>query len=147
MNEQLKKYKESLAIVEQIEDELYKMVAFLFKGVKTFRQFYFDKLVYNSTGETSHLRLSYWLCGEEDYITYNVPNTILEDYFDGNKDKAKKDFEQFLIEDEKRKEEQKRKDQEERERKQKEAEEQAKNQKEIDERNLYEKLKQKYGEN
>ena len=39
------------------------------------------------------------------------------------------------------------KDKEEMERKQKEAEEQAKIQKEIDERNLYEKLKQKYGEN
>ena len=147
MNEKLLKYRESLKCVDEMEDELYNMVAFLFKGVNTARQFYFDRLVYNAPGETSELRLSYWICGDEDYITYSVPNTILDDYFDGNKDKAKKDFEQFLIDEEKRREEQMRKDKEERERKQREAEEQAKIQKEIDERNLYEKLKQKYGEN
>ena len=33
MNERLQKYKESLAIVDQMEDELYNMVAFLFKNV------------------------------------------------------------------------------------------------------------------
>ena len=147
MNEKLLKYRESLKIVDEIEDELYKMVAFLFKGVKPFRQFYFDKLVYNAPGETSKLRFSYWSCGEEENEDYNVPNTIIEKYFDGKKDEAKEEFVQFLKDDAIKREEAHNAYIKEQQEKAKQREQDLAKQKEIDERNLYEKLKQKYGEN
>lgn len=102
MNEQLKKYKESLAIVDKMEDELYNMVTFLFKNVYINSKFfsnttkYFEKLDYNGDGETSNLRVSFWSCGEEENEDYKVPNTIIEKYFEGKKDEAKEEFVQFL---------------------------------------------------
>ena len=153
MNEQLKKYKESLAIVEQMEDELYKMVAFLFKGVTINSKFvsnttkYFEKLDYNGVGETSKLRVSYWSCGEEENEEYEVPNTIIEKYFDGKKDEAKEEFIQFLKDDAISRENAHNAYIKEQQEKAKQREIELAKQKEIDERNLYEKLKQKYGEN
>lgn len=153
MNERLKKYKESLAIVDQMEDELYNMVAFLFKNVTIDSKFvsnttkYFEQLVYNAPGETSKLRVSYWSCGEEENEDYNVPNTIIEKYFDGKKDEAKEEFVQFLKDDAISRENAHNAFIKEQQEKAKQREQELAKQKEIDERNLYEKLKQKYGEN
>lgn len=105
MNEKLLKYRESLKIVDEMEDELYNMVTFLFKDVYINSKFvsnttkYFEQLVYNAPGETSKLRVSYWSCGEEENEDYNVPNTIIEKYFEGKKDEAKEEFVQFLKND------------------------------------------------
>lgn len=152
MNERLKTYKESLAIVDQMEDELYKMVAFLFKNVSINSKFfsnttkYFEKLDYNGDGKTSTLRVSFWTCGEEENEDYEVPNTIIEKYFDGNKDEAKAEFVQFLNGEAIRRENAFNAYIREQQEKAKEREQELAKQKEIDERNLYEKLKQKYGE-
>ena len=153
MNEKLLKYRESLKIVDEMEDELYKMVDFLFKNVTINSKFvsnttkYFEKLVYNAPGETSKLRVSYWSCGEEENEEYNVPNTIIEKYFEGKKDEAKEEFVQFLKEDAISRENAYNAMIKEQQEKAKRREEELAKQKEIDERNLYEKLKQKYGEN
>lgn len=153
MNEQLKKYKESLAIVDKMEDELYNMVTFLFKNVYINSKFfsnttkYFEKLDYNGDGETSNLRVSFWSCGEEENEDYKVPNTIIEKYFDGNKDEAKEEFVQFLKGEAIRRENAFNAYIKEQQEKAKQREQDLAKQKEIDERNLYEKLKQKYGEN
>lgn len=153
MNEKLLKYRESLKIVDEMEDELYNMVAFLFKNVTIDSKFvsnttkYFEQLVYNAPGETSKLRVSYWSCGEEENEDYNVPNTIIEKYFDGKKDEAKEEFVQFLKDDAIKREEAHNAFIKEQEEKAKQRELDLAKQKEIDERNLYEKLKQKYGEN
>ena len=153
MNERLQKYKESLAIVDQMEDELYNMVAFLFKNVTINSNFfsnttkYFEKLDYNGDGETSKLRVSYWSCGEEENEDYDVPNTIIEKYFEGKKDEAKEEFVQFLKDDAISRENAHNAFIKEQQEKAKQREIELAKQKEIDERNLYEKLKQKYGEN
>ena len=153
MNEKLLKYRESLKIVDEMEDELYKMVDFLFKNVTINSKFvsnttkYFEKLVYNAPGETSKLRVSYWSCGEEENEEYNVPNTIIEKYFEGKKDEAKEEFVQFLKDDAISRENAYNAMIQEQQEKAKRREEELAKQKEIDERNLYEKLKQKYGEN
>lgn len=153
MNEKLLKYRESLKIVDEMEDELYKMVDFLFKNVTIDSKFvsnttkYFEKLVYNAPGETSKLRVSYWSCGEEENEDYNVPNTIIEKYFEGKKDEAKEEFVQFLKEDAISRENAYNAMIKEQQEKAKIREQELAKQKEIDERNLYEKLKQKYGEN
>ena len=153
MNEKLLKYRESLKCVEEMEDELYNMVAFLFKNVTINSKFvsnttkYFEKLIYNAPGETSKLRVSYWSCGEEENEEYNVPNTILEKYFDGKKDEAKEEFVQFLKDDAISRENAHNAFIKEQQEKAKQREIELAKQKEIDERNLYEKLKQKYGEN
>ena len=153
MNERLKKYKESLAIVDQMEDELYNMVAFLFKNVTIKSNFfsnttkYFEKLDYNGDGETSKLRVSYWSSGEEENEDFEVPNTIIEKYFEGNKDEAKEEFVQFLKNEALRRENAHNAFIKEQQEKAKIREQELAKQKEIDERNLYEKLKQKYGEN
>ena len=153
MNERLQKYKESLAIVDQMEDELYNMVAFLFKNVTINSKFvsnttkYFEKLDYNGDGETSKLRLSFWSSGEEETEDYEVPNTIIEKYFEGKKDEAKEEFVQFLKNDALRRENAHNAFIKEQQEKAKIREQELAKQKEIDERNLYEKLKQKYGEN
>lgn len=153
MNEKLLKYRESLKIVDEMEDELYNMVAFLFKNVTIDSKFvsnttkYFEKLDYKGDSETSTLRVSFWSSGEEEYEDFEVPNTIIEKYFDGKKDEAKEEFVQFLKDDAISRENAFNAYIKEQQEKAKEAEEQAKIQKEIDERNLYEKLKQKYGEN
>lgn len=153
MNERLKKYKESLAIVDQMEDELYNMVAFLFKNVTIKSNFfsnttkYFEKLDYNGDGETSKLRVSYWSSGEEENEDFEVPNTIIEKYFDGKKDEAKEEFVQFLKNEALRRENAHNAFIKEQQEKAKIREQELAKQKEIDERNLYEKLKQKYGEN
>ena len=153
MNEKLLKYRESLKCVEEMEDELYNMVAFLFKNVTINSKFvsnttkYFEKLIYNAPGETSKLRVSYWSCSEEENEEYNVPNTILEKYFDGKKDEAKEEFVQFLKDDAISRENAHNAFIKEQQEKAKQREIELAKQKEIDERNLYEKLKQKYGEN
>ena len=153
MNEKLLKYHESLKIVDEMEDELYNMVAFLFKNVTINSNFfsnttkYFEKLDYKGDSETSTLRVSYWSCGEEENEDYNVPNTIIEKYFDGKKDEAKEEFVQFLKDDAIKREEAHNAFIKEQEEKAKQRELDLAKQKEIDERNLYEKLKQKYGEN
>ena len=153
MNEQLKQYKESLAIVDKMEDELYNMVTFLFKNVSIISKFYinhtkyFERLTYKGDAQTSTLRISYWTDGDEDYEDYEVPNTILEKYFDGKKDEAKEEFVQFLKDDAQRRENEHLKWLEEQKEKAKIREQELAKQQEIDERNLYEKLKQKYGEN
>ena len=153
MNEKLLKYRESLKCVDEMEDELYNMVAFLFKNVTINSKFvsnttkYFEKLIYNAPGETSKLRVSYWSCGEEENEEYNVPNTILEKYFDGKKDEAKEEFVQFLKDDAISRENAHNAFIKEQQEKAKQREIELAKQKEIDERNLYEKLKQKYGEN
>lgn len=153
MNERLQKYKESLAIVDQMENELYNMVTFLFKNVTINSKFvsnttkYFEQLEYNGDGETSKLRVSYWSCGEEENEDYNVPNTIIEKYFEGKKDEAKEEFVQFLKDDAISRENAHNAFIKEQQEKAKIREQELAKQKEIDERNLYEKLKQKYGEN
>jgi hypothetical protein len=153
MNEKLLKYRESLKIVDEMEDELYKMVDFLFKNVTINSKFvsnttkYFEKLDYNAPGETSKLRVSYWSCGEEENEEYNVPNTIIEKYFEGKKDEAKEEFVQFLKDDAISRENAYNAMIQEQQEKAKIREQELAKQKEIDERNLYEKLKQKYGEN
>ena len=153
MNEKLLKYRESLKIVDEMEDELYNMVAFLFKNVTIKSNFfsnttkYFEKLDYNGDGETSKLRVSYWSCGEEENEDYNVPNTIIEKYFDGKKDEAKEEFVQFLKNEALRRENAHNAFIKEQQEKAEKREQELAKQKEIDERNLYEKLKQKYGEN
>ena len=153
MNEQLKKYKESLAIVDKMEDELYNMVAFLFKDVTIDSNFfsnttkYFEKLDYKGDSETSTLRVSFWSSGEEENEEFEVPNTIIEKYFDGKKDEAKEEFVQFLKGEAIRRENVFNAYIKEQQEKAKQREEDLAKQKEIDERNLYEKLKQKYGEN
>ena len=153
MNERLQKYKESLAIVDQMENELYNMVTFLFKNVTINSKFvsnttkYFEQLDYNGDGETSKLRVSYWSCGEEENEDYNVPNTIIEKYFEGKKDEAKEEFVQFLKDDAISRENAHNAFIKEQQEKAKIREQELAKQKEIDERNLYEKLKQKYGEN
>ena len=153
MNEKLLKYRESLKCVDEVEDELYNMVAFLFKNVTINSKFvsnttkYFEKLVYNAPGETSKLRVSYWSCGEEENEEYNVPNTIIEKYFEGKKDEAKEEFVQFLKDDAINRENAYNAMIQEQQEKAKIREQELAKQKEIDERNLYEKLKQKYGEN
>lgn len=153
MNERLQKYKESLAIVDKMEDELYNMVTFLFKNVTINSKFvsnttkYFEQLDYNVDGETSKLRVSYWSCGEEENEDYDVPNTIIEKYFEGKKDEAKEEFVQFLKDDAISRENAHNAFIKEQQEKAKQREIELAKQKEIDERNLYEKLKQKYGEN
>lgn len=153
MNEQLQKYKESLAIVDKMEDELYNMVAFLFKNVTINSNFfsnttkYFEKLDYKGDSETSTLRVSFWSSGEEENEEFEVPNTIIEKYFDGKKDEAKEDFVQFLKGEAIRRENALNAYIKEQQEKAKQREQDLAKQKEIDERNLYEKLKQKYGEN
>lgn len=153
MNEKLLKYRESLKIVDEMEDELYNMVTFLFKDVYINSKFvsnttkYFEELVYNAPGETSKLRVSYWSCGEEENEDYNVPNTIIEKYFEGKKDEAKEEFVQFLKNDAISRENAHNAFIKEQQEKAKQLEIELAKQKEIDERNLYEKLKQKYGEN
>jgi hypothetical protein len=153
MNEKLLKYRESLKIVDEMENELYNMVAFLFKNVTINSKFvsnttkYFEKLIYNAPGETSKLRVSYWSCGEEENEDYNVPNTIIEKYFEGKKDEAKEEFVQFLKDDAINRENAYNAMIQEQQEKAKIREQELAKQKEIDERNLYEKLKQKYGEN
>jgi hypothetical protein len=153
MNEKLLKYRESLKIVDEMEDELYKMVDFLFKNVTINSKFvsnttkYFEKLDYNGDSETSKLRVSYWSCGEEENEEYNVPNTIIEKYFEGKKDEAKEEFVQFLKDDAISRENAYNAMIQEQQEKAKIREQELAKQKEIDERNLYEKLKQKYGEN
>lgn len=153
MNEQLKKYKESLAIVDEMENELYNMVTFLFKDVYINSKFfsnttkYFEKLDYNVDGETSNLRVSFWSCGEEENEDYKVPNTIIEKYFEGKKDEAKEEFVQFLNNEAISRENAHNAFIKEQQEKAKIREQELAKQKEIDERNLYEKLKQKYGEN
>jgi hypothetical protein len=153
MNEKLLKYRESLKIVDEMEDELYKMVDFLFKNVTINSKFvsnttkYFEKLDYNAPGETSKLRVSYWSCGEEENEDYDVPNTIIEKYFEGKKDEAKEEFVQFLKDDAINRENAYNAMIQEQQEKAKIREQELAKQKEIDERNLYEKLKQKYGEN
>lgn len=153
MNEQLKKYKESLAIVDEMENELYNMVTFLFKDVYINSKFfsnttkYFEKLDYNVDGETSNLRVSFWSCGEEEDEDYKVPNTIIEKYFEGKKDEAKEEFVQFLNNEAISRENAHNAFIKEQQEKAKIREQELAKQKEIDERNLYEKLKQKYGEN
>lgn len=153
MNERLQKYKESLAIVDQMEDELYNMVAFLFKNVTIKSNFfsnttkYFEKLDYNGDGETSKLRVSFWSSGEEENEDFEVPNTIIEKYFDGKKDEAKEEFVQFLKNEAIRRENAHNAFIKEQQEKAKQREQELAKQKEIDERNLYEKLKQKYGDN
>ena len=153
MNEKLLKYRESLKCVDEMEDELYNMVAFLFKNVTINSKFvsnttkYFEKLIYNAPGETSKLRVSYWSCGEEENEEYNVPNTIIEKYFEGKKDEAKEEFVQFLKDDAINRENAYNAMIQEQQEKAKIREQELAKQKEIDERNLYEKLKQKYGEN
>lgn len=153
MNEKLLKYRESLKIVDEMEDELYNMVAFLFKNVTIKSDFfsnttkYFEKLDYNGDGETSKLRVSYWSCGEEENEDFEVPNTIIEKYFDGKKDEAKEEFVQFLKNEALRRENAHNAFIKEQQEKAEKREQELAKQKEIDERNLYEKLKQKYGEN
>lgn len=153
MNERLQKYKESLAIVDQMENELYNMVTFLFKNVTINSKFvsnttkYFEQLDYNGDGKTSKLRVSYWSCGEEENEDYNVPNTIIEKYFEGKKDEAKEEFVKFLKDDAISRENAHNAFIKEQQEKAKQREIELAKQKEIDERNLYEKLKQKYGEN
>ena len=153
MNEQLKKYKESLAIVDEMENELYNMVTFLFKDVYINSKFfsnttkYFEKLDYNVDDETSNLRVSFWSCGEEENEDYKVPNTIIEKYFEGKKDEAKEEFVQFLNNEAISRENAHNAFIKEQQEKAKIREQELAKQKEIDERNLYEKLKQKYGEN
>lgn len=153
MNEKLLKYRESLKIVDEMEDELYNMVAFLFKNVTIDSKFvsnttkYFEKLDYKGDSETSTLRVSYWSSGEEENEDFEVPNTIIEKYFDGNKDEAKEEFVQFLKGEAIRRENAFNAYVKEQQEKAKQREIDLAKQKEIDERNLYEKLKQKYGEN
>ena len=153
MNERLQKYKESLAIVDKMEDELYNMVTFLFKNVTINSKFvsnttkYFEQLDYNGDGKTSKLRVSYWSCGEEENEDYDVPNTIIEKYFEGKKDEAKEEFVQFLNNEAISRENAHNAFIKEQQEKAKQREIELAKQKEIDERNLYEKLKQKYGEN
>lgn len=149
MNEKLLKYRESLKIVDEMEDELYNMVAFLFKNVTIKSDFfsnttkYFEKLDYNGDGETSKLRVSYWSCGEEENEDFEVPNTIIEKYFDGKKDEAKEEFVQFLKNEALRRENAHNAFIKEQQEKAEKREQELAKQKEIDERNLYEKLKQK----
>lgn len=153
MNEKLLKYRESLKIVDEMEDELYNMVAFLFKNVTIDSKFvsnttkYFEKLDYKGDSETSTLRVSYWSSGEEENEDFEVPNTIIEKYFDGNKDEAKEEFVQFLKGEAIRRENAFNAYIKEQQEKAEKREQELAKQKEIDERNLYEKLKQKYGEN
>lgn len=153
MNEKLLKYRESLKIVDEMEDELYNMVAFLFKNVTINSNFfsnttkYFEKLDYKGDSETSTLRVSFWSSGEEENEEFEVPNTIIEKYFDGKKDEAKEDFVQFLKGEAIRRENAFNAYIKEQQEKAKQREQDLAKQKEIDERNLYEKLKQKYGEN
>ena len=153
MNEKLLKYRESLKIVDEMEDELYNMVAFLFKNVTINSNFfsnttkYFEKLDYKGDSETSTLRVSFWSSGEEENEEFEVPNTIIEKYFDGKKDEAKEDFVQFLKGEAIRRENALNAYIKEQQEKAKQREQDLAKQKEIDERNLYEKLKQKYGEN
>lgn len=153
MNEQLKQYKESLAIVDKMEDELYNMVTFLFKDVTIKSDFfsnttkYFEKLDYKGDAQTSTLRVSYWSSGEEENEDFEVPNTIIEKYFDGNKDEAKEEFVQFLKNEAIRRENAFNAYIKEQQEKAKQREQELAKQQEIDERKLYEKLKQKYGEN
>lgn len=141
MNEELNKYREAVRFVNDMEDRLYQMVNFLVMNTE-YKNYHYEKLIYNAPGEKSKL----YLWGRDDYDdTLDIPTAILDKYFDGHKDEAKKDFDAFLIKDAEEKAEIARQAKLEAERKAKERAEEAKRQKEIEERQLFEKLKEKYG--
>ena len=89
MNDTLKNYREAIATVDKVEDQLIEMVNFFFKDIKTKYKYSFDKLYYCSPGELSILWLSYYI---DDYKDLHIPTAILDTYFEGNKEKAKEDF-------------------------------------------------------
>lgn len=89
MNDTLIKYREALNTVDTVEDQLIEMVNFFFKDMKTKYKYSFNRLCYNAPGENSLLWLSYY---EDDYKDLHIPTSILDTYFEGNKEKAKDDF-------------------------------------------------------
>lgn len=143
--EQLKAYQDGQKIVNEVEDELDKMVDAFFaepsgERIATwfFKDLEYDGLITEgSIPKIINLCVEEVIMGEGEYYTFPVPSSIIMKYLDGNKEEAAKEFQKWH----KEYWEQKRREEEEKERREEEALAKAK---EEDDYKLYLKLKDKF---
>lgn len=143
--EKLKAYQDGQKIVNEVEDELDRMVDAFFaepsgKRIATwvFKNLEYDGLITEgSIPKIINLCVEEVIMGEGEYYTFPVPSSIIRKYLDGDKEEAAKEFQKWH----KEYWEQKKREAEEAERRDKEALAKAK---EEDEYKLYLKLKDKF---
>ena len=119
--EKLKAYQDSQKIVNEVENELDKMVDEFFKdcsGTWYYKDLEYDGLITEgSIPKIINLCVEEVIMGEGEYYTFPVPSSIIRKYLDGDKEEAAKEFQKWH----KEYWEQKKREQEEEERREKEA--------------------------
>lgn len=123
--EKLKAYQDSQKIVNEVENELDKMVDAFFaepsgERIATwfFKDLEYDGLITEgSIPQIINLCVEEVIMGEGEYYTFPVPSSIIRKYLDGDKEEAAKEFQKWH----KEYWEQKKREQEEQERREKEA--------------------------
>ena len=119
--EKLKAYQDSQKIVNEVENELDKMVDEFFKdcsGTWYYKDLEYDGLITEgSIPKIINLCVEEVIMGEGEYYTFPVPSSIIRKYLDGDKEEAAKEFQKWH----KEYWEQKKREQEEEELREKEA--------------------------
>ena len=142
MNQKLKDYNAAVQLIDEVDDELYTMTTDFFQGCG--HSYTFERFTYDKEDGKSELVVSCYYAEDTDYYTYMVSNEIIDDYFAGKKKEAVIKFKEFLIEDTKRREQERLKAIEEAKQKAAEARKKAEAEAEWQEYQLYKKLKEKY---
>lgn len=139
--EKLKAYQDSQKIVNEVENELDKMVDAFFKdcmGSWYYKDLGYDGLITDgSIPKIINLCVEEVIMGEGEYYTFPVPSSIIRKYLDGDKEEAAKEFQKWH----KEYWEQKKREEEEAKRREKEALAKAQ---EEDEYKRYLQLKEKF---
>ena len=139
--EKLKAYQDSQKVVNEVENELDKMVDAFFKdcnGTWFFKDLEYDGLITEgSIPKIINLGVEEVIMGEGEYYSFPVPSSIIRKYLDGDKEEATKEFQKWH----KEYWEQKKREEEERERRENEA---LAKKREEDEYKRYLQLKEKF---
>ena len=97
--EKLKAYQDSQKIVNEVENELDKMVDAFFKdcrGSWYYKDLEYDGLITEgSIPKIVNLCVEEVIMGEGEYYTFPVPSSIIRKYLDGDKEEATKEFQKW----------------------------------------------------
>lgn len=97
--EKLKAYQDAQKIVNEVENELDKMVDAFFKdcrGSWYYKDLGYDGLITEgSIPKVINLCVEEVIMGEGEYYTFPVPSSILRKYLDGDKEEAAKEFQKW----------------------------------------------------
>lgn len=97
--EKLKAYQDSQKIVNEVENELDKMVDAFFadcRGSWYYKDLEYDGLITEgSIPKIINLCVEEVIMGEGEYYTFPVPSSIIRKYLDGDKEEAAKEFQKW----------------------------------------------------